>query len=75
MRRTMSETCPERERLISTWSESSSRVARLEDERLAALKNADPSLAGFTEKIRLAKTEEIEACRAYYFHVRQHDCV
>ena len=71
----MSETCSERERLISKWTESSRRVARLEDERLAALKNADPSVADFTEQIQQAKTEEIEACRAYYFHVCQHDCV
>jgi hypothetical protein len=71
----MSEPCSERERLISKWSESSRRLARLGDEELAAIKNADPSLAGFDEKIRLAKTEEIEACRAYYFHVGQHDCV
>jgi hypothetical protein len=71
----MSETCSERERLLLKWSESSRRVARLADEQLAAIKNADPSLAGFNEKIRLAKTEEIEACRAYYLHVRQHDCV
>jgi len=71
----MSETCPERERLLSKWSESSRRVARLADEQFAAIKNADPSLADLNEKIRQAKIEEIEACRAYYFHVRQHDCV
>jgi len=71
----MSETCSERERLISKWSESSRHVARLADEQLAAIKNVDASLAGLHEKIRLAKTEEIEACRAYYFHVGQHDCV
>jgi hypothetical protein len=47
----------------------------LGDEQLAALKNADASVAGFNEKIRLAKIEEIEACRAYYLHARQHDCV
>jgi hypothetical protein len=45
------------------------------DEQLAAIKNADSSLAGLHEKIWQAKTEEIEACRAYYLHVRQHDCV
>jgi len=71
----MSETCSERERLLSKWSESSRRAARLADEHLAAIQNANPSLAGLNEKIRLAKTEEIEACRAYYFHVGQHDCV
>jgi hypothetical protein len=71
----MSETCPERERLLSKWTESSRRLARLGDEQLAAIKNADPRLAGFDEKIWLAKSEEIEACRAYYFHVGQHDCV
>jgi len=71
----MSETCPERERLLSNWSESSRRVARLADEQFAAIKNADPSLAGLHEKMRLAKTEEVEACRAYYLHVGQHDCV
>jgi hypothetical protein len=71
----MSETCPERERLISKWSESSRRVAGLADEQLAAIKNTDSNVAGFNERIRLAKAEEIEACRAYYFHVRQHDCV
>jgi hypothetical protein len=47
----------------------------LGDEQLAAIKNADSSLAGLHEKIWQAKTEEIEACRAYYLHVRQHDCV
>jgi hypothetical protein len=51
------ETCSERERLLSKWSESSRRVARLADEQLAAIKNADPCLAGLDEKIRLAKTE------------------
>ena len=72
---TMSETCPQRERLLSKWTESSRRLARLRDEQLAAIKNADPSLVGFDEKIWLAKIEEIEACRAYYLHVGQHDCV
>jgi hypothetical protein len=71
----MGETCLERERLLSKWSESSRHVARLADEQLAAIKNSASSFAGFDEKIRLAKTEEIEACRAYYFHVGQHDCV
>ena len=71
----MSETCSERERLLSKWTESSRRLARLGDEQLAAIKNGDPSLAGLNEKIRLAKTEEIDACRAYYFHVGQHECV
>lgn len=71
----MSEGCSERERLLSKWTASSRRLARLGDEQLAAIKNVDPSLAGFDEKIRLAKTEEIEACRAYYFHVGQHECV
>ena len=47
----------------------------MEDERLAAIKKSDPSVADFDEQIRQAKTEEIEACRAYYFHVRQHDRV
>jgi hypothetical protein len=47
----------------------------VQDEQLAAIKNADPSLAGFNEQIRLAKTQEIEDCRAYYLHVSQHECV
>ena len=71
----MSETCSERERLLSKWTESSRHLTRVQDERLAAIKNADPSLAGFNEQIRLAKTQEIEACRAYYLHVGQHECV
>jgi hypothetical protein len=71
----MSETCPERQRLLSMWTESSRRAARLADEQFAATKNADPSLAGLHEKMRLAKTEEVEACRAFYFHVGQHACV
>jgi hypothetical protein len=71
----MSETSPERERLLAKWTERSRRVGKLGDEQFAANKNADPSLAGLDEKIRLAKTEEIEACRAYYLHVGQHDCV
>ena len=71
----MSETCPERERLISKWSETSRRVAELGDEQFAAVKNADPTVADLSEKIRLAKTEEVAACRAYYLHVNQHDCV
>jgi hypothetical protein len=71
----MSEPCPERERLLAKWSETSRRVAKLGEEQLAALKNADSNVAGFNERIRLAKTAEIEACRAYYLHVRQHDCV
>jgi hypothetical protein len=66
----VSETCSERERLLSKWTESSRHLARMQDEQLAAIKNADPSLAGFIEQIRLAKTQEIEACRAYYLHVR-----
>jgi hypothetical protein len=71
----MSETCSERERLLSKWTESSCHLARVQDEQLAAIKNADPNLAGFNEQIRLAKTQEIEACRAYYLHVGQHECV
>jgi hypothetical protein len=47
----------------------------VQDEQLAAIKNADPSLACFNEQIPLAKTQEIEACRAYYLHVGQHECV
>jgi len=31
----MSETCSERERLLSKWTESSRRLARLGDEQLA----------------------------------------
>jgi hypothetical protein len=73
--RPMSETCPERERLLAKWAARSRCLAKLGDEQFAASKNADPSVAGLNEKIRLAKTEEIEACRAYYFHVNQHDCV
>jgi len=47
----------------------------VQDEQLSAIQNADPSLAGFNEQIRLAKTQEIEDCRAYYLHVSQHECV
>ena len=71
----MSETCSERERLLSKWTESSRHLARVQDKELAAIKNVDASLAGFNEQIRLSKTQEIEACRAYCFHVSQHECV
>jgi hypothetical protein len=67
--------CPERERLLSEWTDSSRRTTKLLDEQLAAIRNADPAFGSFAEKIQLAKNEELDACRAYYGHVDGHGCV
>ena len=67
--------CPERERLLSEWTDKSNCLTKLLDEQLAAIRNAGPSFASFNDKIRLAKSAEIEACRAYYGHVDRHGCV
>jgi hypothetical protein len=65
---------PERERLLSQWTDSSNRLTRILDEQLAAIRNADPGFANLADEIRMAKNAEIEACRAYYDHVEGH-CV
>ena len=71
----MNERCPERERLLSEWTESSNRVTELLEAQLASSGNADPSFASFAEQIRVAKDAEIEACRRYLGHVNAHWCV
>ena len=57
----MPERCPERELLLSQWTDCSSRVKKLLDEQLAAAKTSAQSFAGFEEQIRLARAAEIEA--------------
>ena len=68
--------CPERERLLSLWTDCSNRVTRLLDEQLAAIRDAHPGVAILDERIiRTAKNAEVAACRAYYGHVNAHECV
>ena len=67
--------CPERELLLSLWTDCSNRVTRLLDEQLAAIRDAHPGIATLDERIRIAKNTEVEACRAYYGHVNAHKCV
>ena len=74
------ERCQERERLLFEWTECSNRVRKLKDERVATTKNVSTLLLpgrfdAFTERIRIAETAEVEACRAYYRHVNAHDCI
>ena len=71
----VAERCPERERLLREWIECTKTVRKLQDEQLTAFRTADPRLSTFAEKIRLARTTDVEACRAYYRHVDKHDCV
>jgi hypothetical protein len=68
--------CPEREFLLSLWTDCSNRITGLRDELLAAIRNEDGTgVATLNESIRIAKHAEIDACRAYYGHVNAHECV
>ncbi len=69
------ERCPERERLLWQWTDCSSRVTKLLDEQLAAMKSSALSVARFEDQIRLARATETEACRKYFGHVNTHGCV
>jgi hypothetical protein len=68
------ERCPERERLMQVWTDCSSRVRKLLDERFAATTGGAPRPT-IEEQIRLARAAEVDACRAYFRHVNSHDCV
>src|SRR5260370_38161826 len=68
------EQCPERDRLLREWTQSSRRLAKLLDEHLAAMKRRAADIAGFNEQIRLARAAETEACRKYLGHVNNHGC-
>ena len=70
-----SKRCPERERLLHEWTQASSRLVKLLDDQLAAMKRHAPSFATFEEQILLARAAETEACRKYYGHVNTHNCV
>jgi hypothetical protein len=70
----MAERCPERELLLSQWTDCSSRVKKLLDEQLAATKISAQSVASFEEQIRRARAAEIEARRTYFDHVNTHGC-
>ena len=67
--------CPERELLLSEWSEASRRLTKLLDQQLAATKSDAHSFASFEDQIRLARAVETEACRKYFGHVNTHNCV
>jgi hypothetical protein len=67
--------CFERERLLSRWIDCAKRLRKLLDEQLAALKSYASSSAGFEDQIRLARTDQVEACRKYFEHVNAHNCV
>ena len=73
------ERCQKRERL-SGWTECSLRVRKLKDEQVATIRSVSTQLLPghfdtFAEKIRIAETAEVDACRAYYRHVTAHDGV
>jgi hypothetical protein len=67
--------CPEREGLLQQWTDCSARVARLLSGQLAAMKGTASRSAGLDDQIRLARAEEVEACRSYYAHLNAHECV
>jgi hypothetical protein len=67
--------CPERKRLVREWTDCSNRLSKLEDEKLAAIRNANPDLISFEAKLRVAKAADVEACRAHHQHVNEHECV
>jgi hypothetical protein len=75
IKREAGERCHERERLLREWMEDSSRLVKLLDDQLAAMKSHAPSFAKFEEQIRLASSTETEACRKYFGHVNTHNCV
>jgi hypothetical protein len=66
--------CLERERLLREWSDCSNRLMRLQDDEFAAMRKGGSLSASFAERIRIAKAEDTEACRAYQ-HVFRHECV
>jgi hypothetical protein len=70
----VSERCPERELLLKIWTDCSTRVRELLDERCAATRISAPRPAGLEDQIPLARAAEVEACRAYFRHVNSHDC-
>jgi hypothetical protein len=51
--------CPDREKLLWAWTDSSNRLTRVLDEQLAAIRNGDQTFASFAERIRLAKNAKI----------------
>jgi len=58
MRPNVHERCPERELLLSKWTDCSSRVKKLLDEQLAATKISAQSFASFEEQIRMARAAD-----------------
>jgi hypothetical protein len=44
--------CPDRGRLVREWTDCSNRLSKLEGEKLAAIRNANPDLASFEAKLR-----------------------
>ena len=70
----MPERCPERELLLSQWTDCSSRVKKLLEKQLAATKISAQSFASFEEQIQLARAAEIEARRTYFDDVNTHGC-
>jgi hypothetical protein len=70
----MAERCPERELLLSQWTDCTGRVKKLLAEQLAATKISAQSFSGFEDQIRLARAAEIEARRTYFDHVNTHGC-
>lgn len=70
----MAERCPERELLLSQWTDCSSCVKKLQDDQRAATKISARGFASFEDQIRLARAAEIEARRTYFEHVNTHGC-
>jgi len=67
--------CLERELLLRQWADCSTRVARLLSGQLTAMKGTASRSAGFDDQIRMARAEEVDACRNYFAHVNTHECV
>ena len=70
--------CSEREQLLSQWIDRAKRLRTLLEEQLAAMRTAMLSdgsrTVDFEDQIRLARAEEVEACRKYFGHVNTHNC-
>jgi len=71
---TESNRCREREKLLAAWTACSRQVRKLRDEQFAAEKSG-LEVTSYHEKIRIAQEAETLACRAYYRHTHEHDCV
>jgi hypothetical protein len=69
------EPCPKRDRLLREWTDCSNRLMRLQGDEFAAMRTTGSAPARFAEKIRIAKSADVEACRAYHQNVHTHGCV